>query len=56
VSTYADTISGDFMIRGLFEGSYILEFQPVDEFMDTLLTGIDVLPGQVTLMDTVFIQ
>jgi len=56
VSTYADTINGNFMLRGLFEGSYSLEIQAEDPYQDTVLTGIHVVPGQTTLVDTVFIQ
>jgi hypothetical protein len=56
VSTYADTVSGTFMIRGLAEGNYKLEFIPLDAYQDTVLTDITVLPGQVIEVDTMFIQ
>ncbi len=55
-STYADTTSGYFMIRGLLEGDYSLEIQPVEGFKDTVLSDISIVPGQTTDIDTVFIQ
>ena len=54
-STYADTNSGYFMIRGLFEGSYSLEVQPVEGFKDIVLSDISIVPGQTTVIDTVFL-
>ncbi|MCP4311795.1 MAG: DUF4382 domain-containing protein [Bacteroidetes bacterium] len=56
VSTYADTISGAFMIRGLAEGSYDVEFSPVEGFRDTLISGLSVSSGQTTEMMPVFIH
>ncbi|MEN8156204.1 MAG: DUF4382 domain-containing protein [Bacteroidota bacterium] len=53
-STSADTVSGAFMIRGLSEGSYNLIFDPVDPYQDSILSGIDVLMGQTTVLDTLF--
>ncbi len=55
-STYADMTSGYFMIRGLFEGDYSLEIQPVEGFKDTVLSDISIVPGQTINIDTVFIQ
>ena len=55
-STYADTASGGFMIRGLTEGLYSLEIHPVEAFNDSILTGIEVLAGQITLIDTIHLQ
>lgn len=55
-STFANTTSGYFMIRGLLEGEYSLEIQPVEGFKDTILSDISIVPGQTTLIDTVFIQ
>ncbi|MFC2081095.1 DUF4382 domain-containing protein [Bacteroidota bacterium] len=55
-STYADTTSGNFMLRGLLESSYSLEFHPVEGFKDTTLTDISVYPGQTTLIDTLRIK
>lgn len=56
VSTYSDTVSGAFKIRGLSEGSYALKFEPVEDFKDTVLSDIGVIPGQVTEVDTMYIQ
>ena len=55
-STNADTVSGDFMIRGLSEGSYTVEFHPVEGYQDTTLADINVLPGMVTELDTINIK
>jgi len=56
-STFADTSSGQFMIRGLYEGVYSLEIKPVGEYKDASLTGINVLAGQTTVLeDTIIIQ
>lgn len=54
-STYADTVSGSFMIRGLPEGVYAIEFEPVDGYMDTVLNDVSVVPGQASIIDTLFI-
>ena len=56
VSTYADTVSGMFLIRGLSEGSYNMAFSPLEEYQDTIIPNIAVISGQTMLMDTVFIQ
>lgn len=56
VSTYADTLSGAFRIRGLTKGSYMVKFKPLEDFKDTILSDIGVIPGQVTEVDTMFIQ
>lgn len=56
VSTYADAVSGAFKIRGLAEGSYRVKFEPLEGFKDTVLSDIGVIPGQVTELDTLFIQ
>jgi hypothetical protein len=56
LSTYADSISGAFIIRGLSEGSYLMKFEPAEGFQDTVLSNIGVVPGQVTEIDTLFIK
>ena len=55
-STYADTTTGDYLIRGLPEGMYTLEFLPVEGFNDTTLTDIEIIPGLTTLIDTLIIN
>lgn len=55
ISTFADTLSGAFMIRGLYEGSYDLKLSPVEGFSDTLISGVTVSAGQTTSLDTLFI-
>lgn len=56
VSTYADTLSGAFLIRGLSEGSYDLLFSPLGEFQDTTISNVGVMAGQTTVLDPVFIH
>jgi hypothetical protein len=55
-STSADTATGAFMIRGLAEGAWALEFHPLEGFSDTTLTGIEVFAGQTTTLDTLELQ
>ena len=52
VSAYADTISGNFMFKGLDAGPYIVSFRPKSPFSDTLLKNIEVRNGSVTKLDT----
>ncbi len=55
-STFADTTTGNFLIRGLSEETYSLEFHPVEGYKDTTLTDIAVFAGQTTLLDTLTIH
>jgi len=55
-STYADKLSGAIIIRGLYAGSYSVKFEPVEGFQDIVLSDIGAIPGQVTELDTLFIQ
>ena len=52
VGTSADTATGEFMVLGLTEGTYNIDFESADGFRDTTLTDISILFGQVTLLDT----
>lgn len=52
VSTFADTISGNFMFNGLTAGTYNLSFVPQDSYNDTILQNIIVSNGTVTKLDT----
>jgi hypothetical protein len=52
VSTFADTVSGNFMFMGLTGGTYKLSFEPVSPYKDTVLVNIGVVTGQVTKLDT----
>lgn len=56
VSTYADTLSGAFLIRGLSEGNYELLYSPVEGFKNITIPDVEVMAGQTTVVDTVFIQ
>jgi hypothetical protein len=58
----ADTFSviatedGRFFLRGIPPGTYGMEFQPVDGFSIRILENIPVTLGEVTDLDTVFIE
>lgn len=56
VSTYADTVSGEFLVRGLYEGNHKMVFSPMEGCQDVSISDMGVSPGQTTVMDTVFIQ
>jgi hypothetical protein len=58
----ADTFSviaaddGKFMLSGIPAGTYALEFQPVQGYLAKTIENVTVTLGQVTLLDTVFIE
>ena len=52
VGTAANTVTGEFMVRGLAEGTYNIDFESTDGFRDTTLADISIMAGQVTLLDT----
>ena len=51
----ADTVTGEFMVRGLAEGSYDVDFT-ADGYSDTTLSDIFVMAGQITRLDTMKLQ
>jgi hypothetical protein len=54
VSTYADTVSGKFLLGGLTAGSYDLFIQPVA--LDSVsVEEVEVNLGEVTQLDTIFL-
>ena len=55
-STFSDTLSGKFMFRGLSEGTYRLEFMPDNSYNDTILYAVEVLTGNITVIDTLYFQ
>ena len=56
VGTSADTLTGKFMVMGLAEGNYNIEFESTEGFKDTTLIDIPILFGQVTRLDTMKLQ
>jgi hypothetical protein len=52
VGTYADTVTGEFMVRGLEEGVYRVDFDSSNTHLDTTLFDVPIVPGEVTLLDT----
>ncbi len=55
-SVFTDTITGQFMIRGLAAGLYDLEFYPDTAYSDTTLFDVEVFAGQSTVLDTLWFQ
>jgi hypothetical protein len=51
-TTFADTLSGSFMFKGLSGGEYNLDFTPLAPYSDTTLKNIVVKTGSVTMLDT----
>ncbi|MEN8139554.1 MAG: DUF4382 domain-containing protein, partial [Bacteroidota bacterium] len=56
LGTYADTESGEFLIRGSEEGVYSVEFVPVDGFEEKTINDVLVVTGEVTDMGTIDIE
>jgi hypothetical protein len=52
ISTFSDTVSGNFIFSGLPAGKYKLSFLPQDPYADTTLQNISVTDGIVTKLDT----
>ncbi|KPK80442.1 MAG: hypothetical protein AMS27_17040 [Bacteroides sp. SM23_62_1] len=52
ISTYSDTLTGAFMLRGLRSGYYNVMFEPEDPYKDTTLTDVKVVSGEITVLDT----
>ncbi len=48
--------NGSFKINGVPQGTWAVKFDPKDPFADTTVTGIEVVNGVVTRMDTVFFK
>lgn len=51
--SYADTITGEFILGGLDQGEYAIHFEPTAEYTSKTITDVNVLNGQVTDLDTV---
>jgi len=54
--TFADTVSGDFLIRGLDEGNYKVVLKPVDEYNDKEIEDVGVVLGVVKDLGTIEIE
>jgi hypothetical protein len=55
-STFTDA-TGGYFVRGLSAGTYSIHFFPGDTVLrDTIRTGINVTTGNVTVVDTMFLQ
>lgn len=56
-STYSSLDNGGYRVRGLNAGTYSLHFLPADSlYRDTVISGINVTNGMVTLVDTMRLQ
>jgi len=50
-------VQGGFIIKGIAEGPYSLYFNPPDStYKDSLITGINVVNKEITVVDTVFLR
>lgn len=60
VDTIAGTFTGDdggYIIKGIAQGAYLLQFNPSDSVhKDSLLSGINVINKEVTVLDTMFLH
>lgn len=56
VGTSADTVTGEFMVLGLEEGNYDIDFESIVGFKDSTLTDIPILFGELTQLDTMKLQ
>ena len=54
--TMIDLITGEFLIGAALPGSYNVTFFANPGYSDTTIFGVDVFVGQVTQMDTLFIE
>jgi hypothetical protein len=55
-SVFTDTLSGQFMIRGLATGLYDLEFHPDTAYDGITLVDVEVFAGQSTVLDTIWFE
>lgn len=55
-SARADRESGYFLLSGLNAGTYTMEFDPIDPYLDKTVNGTSVTVGNVTYVDTVYIS
>ena len=56
VSTIADLLTGEFLLKGLPAGKYDVEFEPVEGFDDEEIEDVNVTLGVVTDLGTVVIE
>ena len=56
VSTQADTVSGNFLIRGLEHGTYRVVIVPTPEFEQKEIAGVQVLERQFTDLGIIILQ
>jgi len=56
VATYADTSTGEFLIGGLANGSYVVVVEPDSGFSPVTVDDVPVYVGEVTVMDTIFVE
>lgn len=54
--TMIDTVTGEFTIGAALPGSYDVTFFANTGFSDTTILGVDVFVGQITQIDTLFIE
>jgi len=55
ITTLSDSL-GNFMFRGLEPGEFSIKITATSAYSDTTLTGIEVIAGQTTELDTIFLK
>lgn len=56
LGTFADTISGKYLIGGIPTGTYSFGFLPADDFTEQTIENIQVDLGSITEVNTVFFK
>ncbi len=56
-STYSGLTNGGYIVKGLEAGSYSIHFKPANPiYRDSVISGINVIKGKVTMVDTLKLQ
>ncbi|WP_430815161.1 DUF4382 domain-containing protein [Carboxylicivirga sp. RSCT41] len=56
IGTFSDTLNGEFLLRGIAEGSYEVEIEPADEYEKQEINDVNVVLGQTTDLGTITLQ
>ena len=56
LGTYADTITGDFLLRGVSEGNYTVEVLPIEGFIKRTISDVEVVLGASTDLETINLE
>ena len=56
LGTYADTITGEFLLRGVSEGNYTVEVLPIEGFIKRTISDVEVVLGASTDLETINLE